>query len=112
MLCLTFALSFFVPASGEIPWDVAGAKIPIEYNAAKKDQIRQLELHVSADRGATWTRHSVAQPGEPFFEFTATRDGPYWFVLVIEDVKGGREPRDVSKADPGAKLFVRVANKG
>jgi hypothetical protein len=108
MLGLSLALAFVVPTADEIAWDAPSFKIPIEYLPGRKDEIRKMELHVSADRGTTWARHSVAQPGQTDFVFRAKRDGPYWFVLVIEDNKGDREPSDMKKAEPGVKMYVRV----
>ena len=111
MLGLSLALAFVIPTADEIPWDGPSFKIPIEYRPGRKEEIRHMELHVSADRGATWTRHSVAQPGQTDFVFRTKRDGPYWFVLVIEDDKGSREPSDVKKAEPGLKMYIRVKRR-
>ena len=111
MLALSLALAFAAPTADEIPWDGPSFKIPIEYKPGRKDEIRQMELHVSTDRGATWTRHTVAQSGQADFVIRTRRNGSYWFVLVIEDTKGGREPSDLKKAEPGLKMYVRVATK-
>lgn len=109
LILLTLATGIALP--DETEWTAAGAKIPIEYHPTKKDEIRRLALYVSSDRGGTWTEHSTAQPGQPHFQFTAPKDGPYWFVLVIEDRDGKQEPADVSKADPGLKMYFRTTKK-
>jgi hypothetical protein len=105
LLCIAFSM----PAADEIEWTESSAKLPINYNEKRKGEIRQLELLVSSDRGATWARYAVAQPGQQHFEFKATKDGPYWFIMAIEYHTGKREPADVSKEEPGVKMHVRVA---
>jgi hypothetical protein len=92
----------------ETEWTDASAKIPIEYLPTRKGEIRQLLLFVSSDRGGTWTQHSTAQPGQSHFQFTADKSGPQWFVLVIESQNGDRQPTDVTKAEPGLKMYFRI----
>src|SRR5262245_25878953 len=109
LILLTLATGIALP--DETEWTAASAKIPIEYHPTKKDEIRRLALYVSCDRGGNWTEHSTAQPGQPHFQFTAPKGGPYWFVLAIEDRNGKQEPPDVSKADPGLKMYFRIDKK-
>jgi hypothetical protein len=66
---------------------------------------------MSTDRGASWAQYAVAQTGQTHFDFKATKNGPYWFVMVIEDQQGKRDPVDVSKAEAGLKMHVRIREK-
>jgi hypothetical protein len=104
-------LALSVPGPDEIEWTNASANIPIMYAEGRKAEIRQLVLYMSTDRGGSWTQTAVAQPGQEHFRFTATKNGPYWFVLVIETQDGKREPAEVNRAEPGLKMHVRVGKK-
>ena len=71
-------------------------KIPIDYNPARRREIKELLLYVSPDQGQTWQQHAVAMPDrDAFFTFNAPADGIYWFNMVVVDKSGRREPADV-----------------
>src|SRR5262245_35404387 len=108
MLGMLLFVALGTAAPGELEWTDSSAKIPIEYAPMRVGEIRQLLLFVSSDRGATWTKHSTAQPGQTHFKFTADRSGPHWFVLVLESQTGDRQPSDVTKAEPGVKMYFRL----
>ena len=108
MLGMLLFVTLGIAAPGELEWTDASAKIPIDYVPTRKGEIRQLLLFVSSDRGATWTQHSTAQRGQTHFQFTAEKSGPQWFVLVLESQNGDRQPSDVTKAEPGLKMYFRI----
>ena len=47
----------------------------------------EVQLLVSADRGATWHIYSKQKPGQGNFYFRASRDGEYWFASKTVDSK-------------------------
>jgi hypothetical protein len=87
-------------------WNSPSMKIPIDYNPAKKAEIKELLLYVSADQGQTWQQHAVAVPDrDGFFNYNAPADGVYWFNMVVVDKAGRREPPDVFKVAPALKVL-------
>ena len=80
-------------SAGEVmDWDGLTMKIPIDYNPTRRDEIRSLHLYVSADRGATWAQHTECGTDRSHFDFTAPKDGEYWFVMQILNKDGRKEP--------------------
>jgi hypothetical protein len=87
-------------------WNNPSMKIPIDYNPAKKGEIKELLLYVSADQGQSWQQHAVAVPDrDAFFNYNAPADGVYWFNMVVIDKGGRREPADIYKAAPALKVL-------
>src|SRR5262245_10582690 len=111
MLGMLFCVALGIAGPDEMAWTTPSAKIPIEYIPTRLGEIRQLLLYVYSDRGGIWTQHSTAQPGQTHFTFTAKTSGPHWFVLVIEGANGDRSPPDVTKAEPGLKMYFRLPQR-
>lgn len=87
-------------------WNNPSMKIPIDYNPAKKGEIKELLLYVSPDQGQSWQQHAVAVPDrDAFFNYNAPADGVYWFNMVVVDKAGRREPPDVFKAPQALKVL-------
>lgn len=87
-------------------WNNPSMKIPIDYNPAKKGEIKELLLYVSPDQGQSWQQHAVAVPDrDAFFNYNAPADGVYWFNMVVIDKAGRREPADIYKAAPALKVL-------
>lgn len=104
-------LACLLVAPGASPSDVwpinqRTFNIPIRIDPARRQEIKQLALHASADQGKTWMEVAVASPDKDSFSFTAMMDGVYWFHLVIVDNQGGREPADLKQAPPAQKILV------
>ena len=96
---------------GQVPTDVTiwtspSMKIPIDYVASKKGEIKELLLYVSPDQGVTWNSVAVADPArDTQFTFNAQADGLYWFKMVIVNKDGRREPADVFKVAADLKVL-------
>ncbi|MEC9094580.1 MAG: hypothetical protein VX438_17860 [Planctomycetota bacterium] len=43
--------------------------------------VREVQLHISLDKGKTWSLYSRQLPGAREFPFRATTDGLYWFAV-------------------------------
>jgi hypothetical protein len=81
-------------------------KIPLQINPARRSEIKELKLAVSADQGATWSQEAVATPEQDGFPFFAKADGLYWFTVVVVDAEGNPSPAEPSKVPPGQKIVV------
>ena len=93
------------------PFNLSKMDIPITYDAAKKNDIRDLLLFVSRNQGESWEQYAVAKPDkDTFFTFTSPSDGIYWFQMVIVDKSGRRDPPDLMKT-AAAALKVLIDTK-
>jgi len=64
----------------------------------------EVQLYVSADRGASWQLYSKAPPTRRQFVFRAAGDGEFWFLVRTLDQSGQLWPRENS----GPELRVAV----
>lgn len=80
-------------------------RIPIEY---KKDRqsIRQVILYVARNGENTWYQEAAVTPDKDDFVYLAKDDGIYWFKMVIEDIRGNREPTDLTRDPPDLKVLI------
>src|SRR5437588_390794 len=103
------ALSCLLMVAGQNPsegWatNQRDLKIPIDVKAWRPENISQLVLFVSADKGVSWHQHSAVKPkaapqeqDQNVFIFRATADGEYWFRVAVVDLQGNQEPRDPAR---------------
>ncbi len=80
-------------------------EVPFQLDEAG-GRVRQLLLHVSDDLGKTYQHAATAAATDKKFNFTAKRDGWYWFVLQSEDKDGRLAPANLATAQPGLKVCV------
>ncbi len=92
--------------SEEWPLNTPKFQIPIRVHQERKDQIKELVLYVSKDKGKTWEVSTRAKPNQEAFTFAAKEDGPHWFSIGIIDIKGVQEPADITRAQVGQKVLV------
>lgn len=83
-------------------------KLPIVYKK-ERSALREVMLFVSRDQGATWELTANAKPTEEAFVYQAKDDGVYWFQLVTVDLKGAKDPVDLTKEPPALKVLVDTA---
>jgi hypothetical protein len=62
-------------------------------SASGQDPPREVELHVSSDRGVTWELAGKAKPSEQKMLFRAPRDGEYWFMPRTKYTSGRYLPQ-------------------
>lgn len=81
-------------------------RIPFKFDAAEmqKLQPREVQLHVSNDRGLRWQQLQSANPTAGKFDFEAPSDGEYWFGVKTLDSQNRLFPRD--NTEPGLKVIV------
>ncbi len=82
-------------------------RIPFKFDAdaLQKMKARELQLHVSRNRGGNWelAQSIPAQSGK--FEFQAPADGEYWFVVKTIDGQGQAHPPGPT-FEPGLMVVV------
>ncbi len=102
-LTAILALTGLWLASGEalaapLPKPIATNKtrfrIPFKFDAAalQKMNARELQLHVSADRGLTWELAQTLAPDGGKFEYQAANDGEFWFSVKTVDGRNQLHP--------------------
>lgn len=79
--------------------------IPVEYRHDPKT-IRRVELHVSKDLGQVWEKAGDVPPTQNAFPFTAPADGRYWFQIQVVDLKGGKDPPNMTAEPPAQMVLV------
>ena len=110
LLTMLWAPGQTLPAD-VVPFNQAKMEIPIRYDPAKKNEIRDLLLYISRNQGESWEQYYAATPDkDTVFPFTATTDGIYWFQIVIVDKQGRRDPADPKRA-PVSPLKVLIDTK-
>lgn len=68
-----------------IPFRIEPARSPAE-------QPVEVQLHVSADQGATWEVASRVKPDKGSFVYRAPHDGEYWYAIRTVDARGAVKP--------------------
>jgi hypothetical protein len=92
------------PAPDYYPMASKNIRIPIEYKKDRKT-IRRVELYVARGENV-WYQEGVVTPDRDEFVYFAKDDGLYWFKMVIVDLKGNKEPVDLTTDPPDMKILV------
>jgi beta-lactamase regulating signal transducer with metallopeptidase domain len=79
-------------------------QIPIRVQRA--EDIREVALYVSRDRGKSWQAIAKVAPKDQSFSFDAPADGEYWFTLQMQTRDGRYTPADVFRAGADLKVCV------
>src|SRR4051812_8918299 len=87
------------------PMNSRTIKLPIEYKKPRKD-IRQVLLYVARNGENTWYQEGFVTPDKDAFVYVAKDDGVYWFKMVIEDLKGNKDPADLTRDPPDLKMVI------
>lgn len=87
------------------PMNSRTIKLPIEYKKDRK-AIRQVLLYVARNGENTWYQEAFVTPDRDHFVYVAKDDGIYWFKMVIEDLKGGKDPADLTRDPPDLKMLI------
>lgn len=84
-------------------------KIPIQIDAARRAEFKELILYSSSNQGQTWEQAAAATPDKEAFSFYAPGDGLYWFSVGIVDQQGRRTPENIFNLAPAQKIRVDTA---
>lgn len=58
--------------------------MPLNHHSEGRGREKRIRLFVSTDMGKSWTHLKDVQPSDEKVQFSAPRDGMYWFALQIE----------------------------
>ncbi len=105
LLGLSLAQPAQPPAADYYPINARRITLPIEY---KKDKsgIRQVQLFVCENGDQVWKLATSAPPTQDSFTYTAPADGLYWFHIVVVDLKGDRDPANLTAEPPAMKALL------
>jgi hypothetical protein len=81
-------------------------QIPIRVNDARRGDLVELVLYVSADQGRTWVGAGKAKPTQDAFNYHAEKDGLYWFSVQAVDRDGKYDPPDIAQVPPALKVMI------
>jgi hypothetical protein len=79
--------------------------LPIEIHPKDREQIKEVQLHASTDKGKHWHKKAAVASSTKSFKFSAPGDGVYWFAVVTV-AKDGKACPDPDKLSP--MLIVHV----
>ena len=107
-LALTWALLMTGQASGETFYtSLRSGRIPAGINnPERRDEIKEMHLYESADRGRSWVLRDKIGKESDGFSYQVPKDGEYWYHVVLINQQGKQEPADIYKAPPLMKLIV------
>jgi hypothetical protein len=99
--------------TGQAPSDffyinARSGRIPPNINPDRRDEIAEMRLMMSSDRGYSWTELDRITPDKASFSYSVPADGEYWLQIVIKSKQGRIEPseKELSKLPPRMKLIV------
>lgn len=81
-------------------------RIPFNIDEADRPRIKEVQLYISTDGGASWQSAGRASPDQPSFTYRAPSDGEYWIAVRTLDTKGRLYPLDDATIEPGMKVVV------
>lgn len=80
--------------------------IPVCISPQRRDQIAEMVLLASADKGETWEQIDRQLPTAKEFHFRAPRDGTYWLIVQTVDKQGRLEPENPDRVKPTLRVCV------
>lgn len=107
----TLTMAGLLLVSGQVPADVwctnqRNLKIPIEIQAAQRQQIRELLLFVSPDQGKNWQLVEKVTPDKAAFHYYAPSDGQFWFRVAAINLQGKQDPENIYRGPPNQKIVI------
>jgi hypothetical protein len=108
-LALTCALVMTGQTQGDTAYTSQRTfQIPAKIDPTRRDQMKEIQLYVSADRGKSWGRTAKITPDKTAFDLTVPSDGEYWYHICIVNQQGKQDPPEVAlySLPPLLKLVV------
>jgi len=99
-------------ASDLYPMNQRTIKLPIQYKPGQdRKAIQHVLLYVAHNGENTWYQEAFVTPSkdpkkEDAFVYVAKEDGIYWFKMVIVDMKGNKDPADMTREPPDLRILV------
>ena len=85
-------------------------RVPVQVESRRQD-IEQILLYVSIDKGKTWTETAVIGPDEEWFRCIVPADGSYWFAVQVALKNKTKEPAETRLLQPALKVEVQTPKK-
>jgi hypothetical protein len=109
-------LTCLLLVAGQAPADLVyfnqrAMKIPIDIEPARRREVKEFILYVSADRGKSWDPSAREAPDKEFFAFRAPADGEYWFRIAAKNLQGRQEPENIYAGPPQQKVLIDTLHK-
>jgi hypothetical protein len=106
-------LACLLLAPGQVPGNPVAlnqgkVRLPLTFDLARRQEISQVKLFASADRGLNWHEESVVAPEQEAIYFYAPRDGEYWLQVATISRQGKQEPDNVYKRPPERIVKVLI----
>ena len=87
--------------------DSPAFRIPFNItDPAMLQQIAEVHLYVSADRGLSWEYAGATAPNQMAFPFRADHDGEFWFAVRTRDRQDRLYPPDMDQVRPKLRVVV------
>jgi hypothetical protein len=107
----TMLTTLLLALAGQVPDDTIyrnerNFKFPVNIEAKRRAEIRELRLYYSPDKGKSWQQASVITPDKSEFTFYAPGDGEYWFRSAVVDKQGKQDPENLYKGPPDQKMVI------
>lgn len=90
----------------EYPMNSRHFEIPIKLDTRRAQEIQELNLLVSQDKGKVWQPVDRKSPNERRFVYRAPADGSYWFIVQEVDRNGRRIPENPERVKPSMAVIV------
>jgi hypothetical protein len=87
------------------PMNTRTIRLPIEYKKDRKS-IQQVLLYVARNGENTWYQEGFVTPDKDAFVYVAKDDGVYWFKMVLVDLRGNKDPADLTRDPPDLKIVI------
>ena len=107
----TMLTTLFLAVVGQGPDNISYSnqlknRFPINIQAARRPEIRELLLYCSSDKGTSWQTVAKIAPDGTEFIYTAPADGEYWFRSAVVDKQGKQNPENLYKGAPDQKMVI------
>lgn len=109
----TLVVALALAAGGEpVPelHKVPGPAFLIPCKVQLADQVAEVHLYVSADRGKTWQLYEEITPDKQAFTFVAKKAGEYWFAPRVKKKDGTLLPGDVAELAATQRVAVATGS--
>ena len=87
-------------------------RLPVMVDPARRKEIRAIILHVSRDKGKTWSVVAQIGPDQTEFRYDSPQDGLYWFAVQVHQTDNTFDPAHVKDFDRFIKVLVRTGTPG
>ena len=86
--------------------DSLNFEFPVRVDPDRQDDIEEIQLFESWDKGATWTHIARFKADQKAIAVKAKRDGTVWYVLRVIEKNGVADPVDLSKSGNIQKVLI------